>query len=427
MRIAYVIINANRHEGTSRAVLEVAERLAGDHQVDLWARTFEAERGQHFDPELVVNSAVVPFELNWRMVPGPGRPEIADFATFKAIVNQRLKSIQYDIIHSAGPNTSVADIYTIQTVHPVKVLRVAEGRRSSNAGSLRRLSWHLYDAAVVRAEREAYKAAGPRGPKAFLPVSVGTRDELLASYPGLHDPLKGASTEDLSEAFDPIRVIPNGADLELFHPRHRNRFRSEVRQTHGVGTDDFVVLFSGGDWRRKGLDLLLHAIALLRGQKIRLLVVGDDRNGGEIRELVNKLGLVSSVTFAGFRKDIHRYYAAGDLFVFPTSYEAFSLATIEAAASGLPVVMTPASGAIDLLGSGDCGAIVSRDPRAIAEQIRVYRRDPDLLAKHGANARLKAERDYSWDVIAKQTLDVYERLIEYRKSRLTAVQRGRGI
>jgi len=90
-------------------------------------------------------------------------------------------------------------------------------------------------------------------------------------------------------------------------------------------------------------------------------------------------------------------------------------------------VMTPASGAIALLGSGDCGAIVSRDPRAIAEQIRVYRRDPDLLAKHGANARLKAERDYSWDVIAKQTLDVYERLIEYRKSRLTAVQRGRGI
>jgi glycosyltransferase involved in cell wall biosynthesis len=142
--------------------------------------------------------------------------------------------------------------------------------------------------------------------------------------------------------------------------------------------------------------------------------------------MVDKLELASRVTFAGFRKDVHRYYAAGDLFVFPTSYEAFSLATIEAAASGLPVVMTPASGAVDLLGSGDCGAIVSRDPHSIAEQIRVYRRNPELLAKHGANARAKAERDYSWDGIAKQTLGVYERLIEYRKAMSRSVQLGQG-
>jgi glycosyltransferase involved in cell wall biosynthesis len=256
---------------------------------------------------------------------------------------------------------------------------------------------------------------------------MGTRDELLEIYPGIHGPSGDTAVGSLSNAFDPITVIPNGADLELFHPRQRDRFRCEVRRTHGLGENDFLILFSGGDWRRKGLDLLLQAIALLRDDEVRLLVVGDDRNGHEVRAMVGKLDLSSRVTFAGFRKDVHRYYGAGDLFVFPTSYEAFSLATIEAAASGLPVVMTPASGAIDLLGSGDCGAIVSRDPRAIAEQIRVYRRNPDLLAKHGANARAKAERDYSWDGIAKQTLDVYERLIEYRKSRLTAIQHGQGI
>jgi UDP-glucose:(heptosyl)LPS alpha-1,3-glucosyltransferase len=419
VKIAYVIINANRHEGTSRAVLEVAERLAGVHDIDIWARTFEATRDQEAYRENKNEGGVFQDKLNWRRIPGPARPEVADFASFNLLADRRLMTARYDIIHAAGPNTSLADVYTIQTVHPVKVEQLIEARKSSVAGPLRRLSWRLYDRAVVRAEREAYQAFGPRGPKAFLPVSVGTRDELIACFPDIPVCCE-------TKSFDPITVVPNGADLELFHPRQRNYFRSEVRQTHGIGADDFVVIFSGGDWRRKGLDLLIRSIALLRLEGIRLLVVGQDRNSNEVRTLVNDLDLGSFVIFAGFRKNIHHYYAAGDLFVFPTSYEAFSLATIEAAASGLPVVMTPVSGAVDLLGSGDCGAIVSRDPQAIADQILTYRRDPELLAKHGANARAKAELDYSWDGIAKQTLGVYERLIEYRKAMSQSVQSGQG-
>jgi glycosyltransferase involved in cell wall biosynthesis len=426
MRIAYVIINANRHEGTSRAVLEVAERLAGVHRVDIWARTFEATRDQVADRGTTNGDAVFHDKLNLQRIAGPGRPEIADFGSFKLVADRRLKTARYDIIHSAGPNTSLADVYTIQTVHSVKVAQLSEVRKTSSAGLLRRLSWRLYDGAVLRAERDAYQTFGPRGPKLFLPVSVGTRDELIACYPDIQANCENSLVDYPLRGFDPIAVIPNGADLDLFHPRQRERFRSEVRQKHGFRDDDFIILFSGGDWRRKGLDLLLYAITMLRDDGVRLLVVGDDRNGNEIRSMVDKLELASRVTFAGFRKDVHRYYAAGDLFVFPTSYEAFSLATIEAAASGLPVVMTPASGAVDLLGSGDCGAIVSRDPHSIAEQIRVYRRNPELLAKHGANARAKAERDYSWDGIAKQTLGVYERLIEYRKAMSRSVQLGQG-
>ncbi len=410
MRLAYVIINANRHEGTSRAILEVAERLALRHQVDLWARTYEA-----WDRDRLAANRNEMGCLNWRRVPGPGRPEIADYLTFKSLADCVLKSRRYDIIHSAGPNTVYADVYTIQTVHPIKVEQTLAARKRTAAGSLRRLSWRLYDSAVIRAEKKSYTSIGHRGPRAFLPVSVGTKSELISTYPGVThlDESNGKSAG--CDWFDNVRVIPNGADLEVFSPQQRGPFRSEIRDRCGFAADDFVVVFSGGDWRRKGLELLIWAIERLADPKVRLLVIGDDRNGKDIRDLVQRRDLSPIVKFAGFQKEVQRYYAAGDLFVFPTLYEAFSLATIEAAASGLPVIMSDASGAVDLLGDGDCGAILPRDPIAIADKINEYRRDPELLARHGRNARAKVERDFSWDGIANKTLEVYEQLIEYRQ------------
>jgi glycosyltransferase involved in cell wall biosynthesis len=414
MRIAYVIINANRHEGTSRAVLEVAERLIARHNVDLWARSYEANnRDGLSDSHTSLKRAEQ--QLGWRRISGPGRPEIADYLSFKKFVDHSLKSQQYDIIHSAGPNTAYADVYTIQTVHPIKVAQTLAVRKQSAAGLLRRLSWRLYDSAVIRGERQSYTSMGPRGPRAFLPVSLGTKRELMSAYPDLSDREKADLLGHRSHPFDPIQVIPNGADLDTFTPQQRYRYRAAIRDRYGFAPDDFVVVFSGGDWRRKGLDLLIRAIGLLRERRVRLLVVGDDRNGKETRDLVQQLSLSDLVTFAGFQKEIHRYYAAGDIFVFPTLYEAFSLSTIEAAASGLPVIMSDASGAVDLLGGGDCGAIVARDPSVIADKVMEYRRDPELLASHGRNARAKAERDFSWDGIASKTLAVYEQLIDYRK------------
>jgi glycosyltransferase involved in cell wall biosynthesis len=410
LRLAYVIINANRHEGTSRAILEVAERLAIRHEIDLWARTYEA-----CNRDAVAGNQNEIGRLRWRRVFGPARPEIADFVTFKSLTDQLLKSQRYDIIHSAGPNSSYADVYTIQTIHPVKVEQTIAARKKSTAGAFRRLSWRLYDSAVIGAERQTYTLTGPRGPRAFLPVSIGTKRELISAYPNLAAIESADFRTRRHPTFNAIQVIPNGADLDIFSPLQRHRFRSEIRDRCGFAADDFVVVFSGGDWRRKGLDVLIESIERLRDQRIRLLVVGDDRNGKEIKDLVQRLQLSSIVTFAGFNKEVNRYYAAGDLFVFPTLYEAFSLATIEAAASGLPVVMSDASGAIDLLGDGDCGAIVARDPIAIADKIMEYQRDPELLARHGRNARAKVERDFSWDGIANKTLQVYEQLIEYRQ------------
>lgn len=389
MKIAFVVINANRHEGTSRAVLEVAERLCLNHTVDLWSRTADAHAQN---------------KLHWIRVAGPGRPEIVDFATFRWSVDRQLKRSNYDIIHSAGPNTSLADIYTIQTVHPVKMSLVKESRSVQSVSWARRLSWALYDRFVVNCESKSYTATGPRGPRAFLPVSLGTQTELLSNYHGLTNKVEPTN----------IAVVPNGADLELFHPRNRAAHRDPIRRRHKLDSKDFVLLFSGGDWRRKGLDLAIRTLPLLNERRIKLLVVGDDRNGAEVRQLVESSKLTDRVCFAGFQKNVHEYYAAADLFLFPTMYEAFSLATIEAAASGLPVLMPDVSGAQELIGAGNTGTMIRRDPNHIAETVMAYFHSPALVESSGNAARRLVECEFSWDSITAKTLAVYEKVVALR-------------
>lgn len=386
MKIAYVIINANRHEGTARAVWEVAERVAEEHEVHLWART----------AELRERSKVI-----WKRIPGPSRPEVVDFVSFRWLLDRQILRHGYDIIHSAGPNTDVANIYTIQTVHPCKMAQLNPMRVGATASRLRRFCWERYDRAVTAAEKVAYTSRGPLGPRYFLPVSGGTRDELIKHYPDTKSDSAGSN----------VVVIPNGADLETFSPMQRPLHREAVRRSLELADEDFVLVFSGGDWRRKGLDLLFEAIRLIDDPRVKLLVVGHDRADQDLRYRPAKLGIEWRVRFAGFRTDIEKYYAAGDLFVFPTSYEAFSLASIEAAASGLPVLMTDVSGANELIGDNVTGAIIRRDPKDIAEHVLRFLSNRQLLLETSRRARQRVEEQFHWDRVTSDTLQIYRNLV----------------
>lgn len=387
MKIALVVINANRTGGTARAVVEVAERLALDHTVDLVCRKAES---------------VATDKVRVRHVVGPGWPAVADFATFRAASEPLLRTGGYDVIHSAGPNSALADVYTVQQVHAEK--REVESVRASNgAASLpRRVTRALYDRAVLAAERRDYVHVGPRGPRRFLPVSKGTAGELARRY-GLGD--------------ESISVVPNAADLHHFSPRHRSEHRGDVRKTHGLAEGDFVLVFSGGDWERKGLSIAIDAVALAVDPSVKLLVVGDDPLRDRWFKRAEKPDAAGRVVFAGSRRDIHRYYVAADAMLFPTSYEAFSLATIEAAASGIPVLMPRVSGAEELVGRGEAGILISRDPREVAATLDLLASDRELCAAMGDSARKHVERQFNWDAVAAATEEAYEHVLACRRSR----------
>ena len=133
-------------------------------------------------------------------------------------------------------------------------------------------------------------------------------------------------------------------------------------------------------------------------------------------EFALKFSVLDRVIFAGFVPEIKDYYAASDIFVFPTRYEPFGLVITEAMASGLPVITSEIAGAAEIMTDGR-DAILLKDPTdssEIAEAIRTLVDDDKLRASMGANARRTAEK-YSWDEVARKTMEVYEEVAESKR------------
>ncbi len=372
MRIAFAMINCNRRDGSARAVNEVAEILARrGHEVHLFARTVA-----DLDTELV----------RWHRVPGPGWPEVADFWTYHVLANRRFRKGGFDIIHSIGCNTVCANVVTIQNIQPVKrriLERLAAQERVSSA---RRLTRWMYLEVTSRAERRLYTR---RPPPVFLPVSRGVANELRSEYA-------------IGDA--PVRIIPNAADTRVFHPLGEAE-RLAWRSGHGFQRDDVIAVFSGGEWARKGLDAALRAFAQTTAPGLRLFVAGDDPDRARFEELAAEAG--NRVRFGGFRSDIATVLGAADVFLFPSHYEAFSLATIEAAACGLPIVATSINGTEDFIRPGITGEFINRDPGEIARVLDALARSPERRLAMGQAARELVEQDYTWERVATLTEEAY--------------------
>jgi UDP-glucose:(heptosyl)LPS alpha-1,3-glucosyltransferase len=211
-----------------------------------------------------------------------------------------------------------------------------------------------------------------------------------------------------------VVVIHHGVDARAFHPRHRAEWRVSVRDRLGVGRDEFVVLFVGGDYRRKGLVPLLKAVGRVR-HAMRVLVVGV-KPDVPLAQLARQNGLNDRVAFVDATAEIASLYAAADCFALPSRYDTFSMATLEAMASGLPVIVSRAAGVSELL-SPDHDSLVLEDPEnvdVLAQILERLVRDETLRMSLSANARSTAER-HSWEEVTARTLAVYHEAIESRR------------
>jgi UDP-glucose:(heptosyl)LPS alpha-1,3-glucosyltransferase len=108
---------------------------------------------------------------------------------------------------------------------------------------------------------------------------------------------------------------------------------------------------------------------------------------------------------------VEPFYQAADLFVFPTLYEAFPLVSLEAAACGLPIVATPASGIDQLVGAEEAGLLVDRSPQSIGAAIARIACDARLAARLGEAARRRASQ-YTWERSVSRVVETYRRLLE---------------
>jgi glycosyltransferase involved in cell wall biosynthesis len=135
-----------------------------------------------------------------------------------------------------------------------------------------------------------------------------------------------------------VRIVPNAADTERFKPLDEPQ-RIAWRAMNKVPRDQIMAIFAGGEWARKGLDFAIQAMGHLHDVPLTLYVAGDDPDRVRFQKMAQDAGAADRVFFGGFRSDMPEALAAADLFLFPSWYEAFSLATIEAIDSeGLTVM-----------------------------------------------------------------------------------------
>ena len=168
--------------------------------------------------------------------------------------------------------------------------------------------------------------------------------------------------------------------------------------------DEFIALFVGGDWERKGVRDAIAAVAGLADTRLVILGTG---NIAAKREHATALGAERQVTFPGPSRTPQDWYAACDAFVFPSRYEAFSLVTLEAAASGLPIIAHAINGTEELVRDDENGWLVPAGAGAIREKIELLRDDPARRARMSA-ASVASSRRYNWDRIADEQFKVFE-------------------
>jgi UDP-glucose:(heptosyl)LPS alpha-1,3-glucosyltransferase len=144
-------------------------------------------------------------------------------------------------------------------------------------------------------------------------------------------------------------VIRSAIDTTRFAEHDRPRRRLEYREEWSIGVDDVAALFVAMNYRLKGLEPLLHALALVpAAAPLHLLVAGNQRTGAYER-LARQLGIERRVRFLGPRRDVDNCYFAADFLVHPTFYDPCSLVVLEALACGLPLITSRANGASELL------------------------------------------------------------------------------
>ncbi|PZH14929.1 glycosyltransferase family 1 protein [Streptomyces sp. NTH33] len=205
-------------------------------------------------------------------------------------------------------------------------------------------------------------------------------------------------------------VVPNGIDLEHFHPAGPGPARAGLAPLAGLDPAAPLVVCVGRLCRQKGQDVLLRAWdAVVREVPgARLALVGDGPDDDRLRELAPP-----SVLFAGAVADARPWYRAADLVVLPSRWEGMALAPLEAMACGRPVVVTDVDGARESLPSSftDRCLVPPENPAVLAGALTGLLLDPPLRASLGGLARRHVLATHDVRNTAEQVSDVYRDLL----------------
>ncbi|WP_051133469.1 glycosyltransferase family 4 protein [Nocardia paucivorans] len=219
--------------------------------------------------------------------------------------------------------------------------------------------------------------------------------------------VSSSSATDIAADFgvrpDRLNVVPLGVDTDLFAPR-------------GPRAPGRIVAVASADKPLKGIAHLLRALTTLRATRpVELQLVAKLEPNGPTEKLIAELGLSDIVTVRSGLTDIElaEVLASAEIACIPSLYEGFSLPAVEAMASGTPLVVSRTGALPEVVGEpGVCAELTEPgDSAELAHTIERLLDSPQTRQRMQTACRDRAVSVFSWESVAAQTVQVYERAI----------------
>ena len=251
------------------------------------------------------------------------------------------------------------------------------------------------------AEKSAYEAAD-----AIIAVSDGMRADVISAYPNV-DPNK-------------VVTIRNGVDINKFAPNRK----TEALSKHGI-TGRYAI-FVGRITRQKGLAHLLRAWKSVSPEYGLVLAAGSPDEpgiGAEVEQLIKELQQTRKnvwwIKEMAPHDDLTALLSNAELFLCPSIYEPLGIVNLEAMGCETAVLASKVGGIPEVVAHNETGRLIDYDANNAAKfesdfttQIEELMSNPELLNQMGKAGRIRAEKYFGWDAVAKQTIELYASLLK---------------
>lgn len=193
--------------------------------------------------------------------------------------------------------------------------------------------------------------------------------------------------------------------------------RRNAREKFGIAQESQLVLFAGQVIERKGVKELLDAWKKIDSEKYhsKLVLIGDDiQNDGAYRKQMQTYAISEGIhaTFVGFQHNVPEWLQAADIAVVPSREEPLGNATLEAMATGLPVIGTLAGGIPEMIETEQTGLLVQvNDPDGLANAMQRLLENPGLAQKLGQAGRVRCEQRFSLATHTDAMIEVFQALL----------------
>jgi len=227
----------------------------------------------------------------------------------------------------------------------------------------------------------------------LLPISTKVRDSLI---------------DDYHVSPEKITVVPPGIDI--------NRFSFIDRNILNRSDKPFNIVFTGADFIRKGGDILVSVASQPEFQDAQFTFITKSFCGPEMKNMVVHDNIsTNSHHMVELLQD-------ADIFVLPTRADTFSIASLEAMATGLPVITVAVGGISDIVKHGETGFLIPQgDIQSLVEHIRILRNDSRLRYLMGLKSRKRVERLFNSKLVSDTVVSILKKAAGRRTS-LTSVE-----